>query len=159
MWFHVHYQSLQPASPPHPCPNSPKHRCKLQEPARLIYPRSHNMWGFAGGSVVKNLHANAGYAGWSPGSGRSPGERNHRYSLQYSCLENLVFPGSACRVTVRGVARVGYHPATKLQTLPAQSMWATAVRLKTKFSNPNTHVLSLKAPWCGGKMGSWPRQM
>ena len=77
-----------------------------------------------------------------------------------SCLENsLAFPGSAWRVTVRGVARVGYHLATKLQLLPVHNMWVTAIGLKTKFSNPNTHVLSLKAPWCGGKMGSWPRQM
>ena len=41
------------------------------------------MWGFAGGSVVKNLHASAGHTGWTPGSGSSPGERNHRYSLQF----------------------------------------------------------------------------
>ena len=32
--------------------------------------------GFPGGSVVKNLHANAGDAGSISGSGRYPGERN-----------------------------------------------------------------------------------
>ena len=32
--------------------------------------------GFPGGSVVKNLPANAGDAGSVPGSGRSPGEVN-----------------------------------------------------------------------------------
>ena len=31
---------------------------------------------FPGGSVVKNLHVNAGAAGSIPGSGRSPGEGN-----------------------------------------------------------------------------------
>ena len=46
--------------------------------------------GFSGGSVVKNLPANAGDTGnigSVPGLGRSPGEGNGR-PLQYSCLEN-----------------------------------------------------------------------
>ena len=34
------------------------------------------MWGFPGGSGVKNRPANAGDAGSVPGSGRSSGERN-----------------------------------------------------------------------------------
>ena len=42
--------------------------------------------GFPGGSVVKNLSTNAGEAGSSPGSGRSPGVGNGNW-LQYSCLE------------------------------------------------------------------------
>ena len=42
---------------------------------------------FPGGSVVKNLPANAGDTGWIPGSGRSSGEENGN-PLQYSCLEN-----------------------------------------------------------------------
>ena len=47
-------------------------------------------WGFPGGSVVKNLPANAealGDTGLIPGWGRSPGEGNGK-SLQYSCLGN-----------------------------------------------------------------------
>ena len=43
--------------------------------------------GFPGGSMVKNLPANAGNSGSIPGSGRSPGEGNGN-SVQYSCLEN-----------------------------------------------------------------------
>ena len=43
--------------------------------------------GFPGGSVVKNLPANAGDIGLISGSGRSPGEGNGN-PLQYSCLEN-----------------------------------------------------------------------
>ena len=39
------------------------------------------------GSVIKNLPANAGDAGLTPGSGRSPGEGNGN-PLQYSCLGN-----------------------------------------------------------------------
>ena len=44
------------------------------------------MTGFPGGSVVKNLPANAGDVGLIPDSGRSSGEGNG-YPLQYSCLE------------------------------------------------------------------------
>ena len=43
--------------------------------------------GFPGGSVVRNLPANAGDAGLIPGSGRSPGVGTGN-PLQYSCLEN-----------------------------------------------------------------------
>ena len=43
--------------------------------------------GFPGGSVIKNLPANAGDVGLIPASGRSPGEGNGN-PLQYSCLEN-----------------------------------------------------------------------
>ena len=43
--------------------------------------------GFPGGSVVKNLPADAGDVGSIPGSERSPGEGNGS-PLQYSCLEN-----------------------------------------------------------------------
>ena len=43
--------------------------------------------GFPGGSVVKNLLANAGDPGSIPGLGRSPGVGNGS-PLQYSCLEN-----------------------------------------------------------------------
>ena len=43
--------------------------------------------GFPGGSVVKNLPANAGDTGSIPGSGWSPGEENGN-SLQSSCLGN-----------------------------------------------------------------------
>ena len=43
--------------------------------------------GFPGGSVVKNTLANAGDAGLTPGSGRSPGGGNSN-PLLYSCLEN-----------------------------------------------------------------------
>ena len=42
---------------------------------------------FSGGSVVKNLPANAEDTGLIPGLGRSPGEGNDN-PLQYSCLGN-----------------------------------------------------------------------
>ena len=59
--------------------------------------------GFLGGSVVKNLPANAGNAGSIPGSGRSPAERNGN-PLQYPCLGNPMDRG-AWRATVLGVAK------------------------------------------------------
>ena len=62
--------------------------------------------GFPGGSVVKNLPANAGDirdVGSSPGLGRSSGGE-HGNPLQYSCLENPVNRG-AWKATVHGVAK------------------------------------------------------
>ena len=62
--------------------------------------------GFPGGSVVKNLPANAGDAGDKgliPGSGRSPGKGNGN-PLQYSCLENSVDRG-AWQTTIHGAAK------------------------------------------------------
>src|SRR5574341_360678 len=52
--------------------------------------------GFPGGSMVKNLPANAGDirdAGSIPGLGRSPGGGNG-YPLQYSCLEKPILERS-----------------------------------------------------------------
>ena len=54
---------------------------------------------FPGGSVVKNLSANAGDMGSIPGWGRSPGGGNVN-PLQYSCLENTMDRGPL----------VGYSP-------------------------------------------------
>ena len=48
---------------------------------------------FPGGSVLKNLPANAGDAGSIPGMGRSPGEGNGN-PLHYSCLENAMDRGA-----------------------------------------------------------------
>ena len=62
--------------------------------------------GFPGGSVVKNLLANAGITGdtgWIPGTGRSPGERNGNL-LQYYCLGNPMDRG-AWWATVHRVAK------------------------------------------------------
>ena len=71
-------------------------------------PESYVIWGFPGGSVVKNLPVNAGDVGLIPGSGRSLGEGNGN-PLQYSCLENPPDRG-AWWATVQGVAGVrNYH--------------------------------------------------
>ena len=59
--------------------------------------------GFPGGSVIKNLSANAGDASLVPGSERSSGEGNSN-PLQYSCLGNSSDRG-AWRATVQGVTK------------------------------------------------------
>jgi len=56
-----------------------------------------------GGSVVKNLPANAGDVSLIPGSGRSPGEGNGN-PPQYSCLRNPMDRG-AWGATVHEVAK------------------------------------------------------
>ena len=67
--------------------------------------------GFPGGSVVKNLPANARDVGLIPDSGRSPGERKGN-PFQYSCLENPM-DRRAWQATVHGVTRVRVNLATK----------------------------------------------
>ena len=59
--------------------------------------------GFPGGTVVKNLPANAGDVGLIPGSGRSLGGGNDN-PLQYSCLGNPMNRG-AWRATVHRVTK------------------------------------------------------
>ena len=68
--------------------------------------------GFPGGSVVKNLPANAGDIrdlDLISGSGRSHEEGNG-YLLQYSCLGNPMEPGG---LQSMGLQRVGHDLATK----------------------------------------------
>ena len=60
--------------------------------------------GFPGGSVVKNLPANAEEVGSIPGSGRSPGEGNGNL-LRYFCLRNPLDRG-AWRAQSIGLQRV-----------------------------------------------------
>ena len=59
--------------------------------------------GFPGGTVVKNLPANAREAGSIPGSGRFPGIGNNN-PLQYSYLENSM-DRKAWQATVHGVTK------------------------------------------------------
>ena len=75
----------------------------------------HDIWlegegSFPGGSVVKNLPANAGDVSLIPGSGRSSGEGSGN-PLHYSCLGNPVDRG-AWQVTVHGVAKSGTQLST-----------------------------------------------
>ena len=76
-----------------------------EKPYKNDRPRHNLDWGFASGSVVKNLLANAEDAGSIPGSERSPGEGNSN-PLQYSYLENSTDRG-AWWATVHGVPKSG----------------------------------------------------
>ena len=67
--------------------------------------------GFPGGSVVKNLPANAEDVDSIPGLGRSPGEGSGN-PLKHSCLGNPMDRG-AWWATVHGVARVGHDLVMK----------------------------------------------
>ena len=84
-----------------------------------------------GGTMVKNLPANAGDAGGLcsvPGSGRSPGVGNSN-PLQDSCLENSMDRG-VWRATVHGVKK----SKTRLRN------WA-CVRARTcKHTHTHTHT-------------------
>ena len=62
-----------------------------------------SMLSFPGGSLVKNLPANAGDLGSIPGSERSLGEGNGNL-LQYSCLMNSMDRGAWWAI-VHGVTR------------------------------------------------------
>ena len=62
----------------------------------LTLKSNEHIWGFPGGTVIKNLLASAGDArdvGSIPGSGRSPGE-GHGNPLQCSRLENPMDRGA-----------------------------------------------------------------
>ena len=67
--------------------------------------------GFLGGSVVKNLSANAGDSGLIPGSGKCPG-RGNGHPFQYSCLGNPM-DRVAWQAIVHVVSRVRYDLATQ----------------------------------------------
>ena len=81
--------------------------------------------GFPGGSVVKNLPANAGYLSSIPGSGRSP-EGGNGNPLQYSCLENPMDRG-AWRAPVHAIkksrTRLSDYTTTAKHTSPTEISW------------------------------------
>ena len=83
-----------------------QHFCHLINTQSCFICASFFFFVFPGGSVVKNLPANAGATGnvgLIPGSERSPGE-GHGNTLQYSCLGNATDRG-AWWATVHGVAK------------------------------------------------------
>ena len=69
--------------------------------------------------MVKNLPANAGNLGSTPGSGRSPGKGNGN-PLQYSCLGNP-WTEEPDGIQPMGLQRIGHNLVTKQQELYKQS--------------------------------------
>ena len=97
--------------------------------------------GFPGGSVVKNLPANAGDTGLIPGSGRSPGEGNGN-PLQYSCLENPMDGGGAWQATVHGVTK----SQTRLKRLNMHALVAQMVKNLPAVQETRVLFLGLEDP-------------
>ena len=79
------------------------HDCGDLAAAAATFPMPY-LWGFPGGSVVKNLPASAGDEGSIPESGRSPGGGNSN-PFQYSCLGNPI-GREAWQATVHDVAEL-----------------------------------------------------
>ena len=80
--------------------------CKESDTTEQLSTAQYKELSFPGGTVVKNLSANAGDTGdvgSIPGSGRSPGVRNGN-PLQYSCLGNPM-DTRAWQTTVHGVTK------------------------------------------------------
>ena len=79
-----------------------------------VYSYIHITRGFSGGSVVKNLPANAGDESLIPGLGRSPGGQNGN-PLQYSFLGNSMDRGAWQATVYRVTKKVRHDLATKTQ--------------------------------------------
>ena len=105
-----------------------------------------------GGSVVKNLPADAGGAGLIPGSGRSPVEGNSN-PLQCACLGNPM-DREAWRATVRGVKKKSDMTKYLLNTLPLLGLLGEGYTFATLLILPSyllrgyttLHVLSSLFP-------------
>ena len=70
-------------------------------------------WSFPGGSVVKNLPANAGDTGLTPVSGRSPGEGNGTHSSILAWI--IPWTEEPGKPQSMGLQRNGHDLATKQQ--------------------------------------------
>ena len=94
------------------CPYSLMFMCVVIEYSSWL---SFPYGGFPGGSVLKNLPANAEDMGSIPGLGRSPGEGNGN-PFQYSCLGNPMDRGAwQATYSPRGCKSLGHDLATKQQ--------------------------------------------
>ena len=110
------------------------------------------MWGLPGGSVVKNLPANAAGKGSIPGSGSSPREGNGN-PCQYSCLGNPMDRG-AQQATIHGVTesdmteqlndpctcKVAWK--TKHSTISLSLSFTPSLLLSLSLSFPFFHLLA-----------------
>ena len=101
----------------------------------LLYNYPTQLLGFPGGTVVKNLHVNAGDAGDMssiPGSGRYPGERSGN-PLQYSCMENPMDRGARW-ATVYRIAQSQTQPVQlNPHTVLGKGSWQLSLICFSKF--------------------------
>ena len=69
---------------------------------------------FPGGSVVKNLPANAGNTGWIPGLGRSSGEENgNPLQWEWVLVWEIPWTEEPGGLQTMGLQRVGHNRATE----------------------------------------------
>ena len=109
--------------------------------------------GFPGGSMVKNLHANAEDMDLIPGSGRSPGDGNGN-PLQYSCPGNPMDRGAWC-ATVQGITKEldmtqqlnNNISDQSSQGLPS-NMYFQAHNQISMISACPSHMSSMNSPHC-----------
>ena len=102
--------------------------------------------GGAGGTVIKNLSANAGNtgeAGSIPSWGRSPGVANGN-PLWYSCLENSMKRG-AWQVIIHGVAKSWHDWATEYTHTHTHTQVTTI--MSPVFELDRTLYLKLQWDW------------
>ena len=107
---------------------------------------THVLWGFPGGSVVKNLPAHAADTSSIPRSGRSPGG-GHGNPLQCSCLENPM-EREAWRASVHGNHKRARHDLeTKQQCLYYTHTYMESIycRIKAAFKTSRQQRLACGA--------------
>ena len=106
---------------------------------------NHTNWtvDIPGGTVVKNLPANAGGTGLIPGSGRSPGEGNGK-PRQGSCLENSMDRGAW-----RAYSPGGHKESdmTKHKAKPIRSFISSWVHIKKEKIDLFLSILFFLSQW------------
>ena len=117
--------------------------------------------GFPSGSVLKNLHANAGNVCSIPGSGRSPGEGNDN-SLQYCavCMLGRLVMSNSCNPIDCSLPGFSVHGSLQARILewvaisfsrgssrPRNWTWVSCIasRLFTNWATKST--LAWEIPW------------
>ena len=100
----------------------------------LLFSKTYRDLSFAGGSVIKNLPANAGdtrNTGSILGVGRSPAE-GHGNSLQYSCLENPLDKGTWPATSI-GSQRVRHNRSDLAQHGTQNMQWNSMYQTLTLY--------------------------
>ena len=109
--------------------------------------------GFPGGSVVKNLPANAGDECSIPGSGRSPGEGNGN-PHQYSCLENSMDRGAWWAIYSPQCFRLGHDWVTNNNIWTVWFNLITGIpKIRESFPNGSEKDVTMK-----GELERWQHE-
>ena len=85
-----------------------------------------NSWGFPGGSVVKNLPANAGDVSSIPGLGRSPGKGNGNHSSIFAGI--IPWTEELRKLQYMGLQRIRHDLVTQQQQISKPCSFALSVQ-------------------------------